>query len=198
MCLQEDDGGQAWRYCGEDCPVTSECPPGWADLGSGCYQVLRVASGVDKEAAEAICRQSGARLVSRSSLGRSLDLLEYYRDTAAASDRGCDTPGLGYWLGEAEVGGQCEVWVPGAGLLSHVDTRVARLSCGLSSLHGGNTLLQPLCEKRPGGQGGSFGTKVMLMMMMMMLMMMMMMVRAECQWGHQHQLIPLIPGQGRR
>ena len=143
--------------------MTPECPPGWADLGSGCYQVLRVEAGVTRLGAEAICSQYGARLVTRASLASSLDLLEYYRDTVAASDRGCDTPGLGYWLGEADIQGQCEVWIPGAGLLRHVDNKVARVSCDLVSLHGGNILMQPLCEKRPGqgeSQGEKFGTKV--------------------------------------
>ena len=143
--------------------MTSECPPGWADLGSGCYQVLRVEAGVDRAGAEAICSQYGAGLVTRASLASSLDLLEYYRDTVAASDRGCDAPGVGYWLGEADIRGKCEAWIPGAGLLRHVDNKVARLSCDLVSLHGGNILMQPLCEKRPGqqeSQGEQFGTKV--------------------------------------
>ena len=143
--------------------MTPECPPGWADLGSGCYQVLRVGGGVDREGAEAICGQYGARLVSRDSLATSPDLLEYYRDTVAASDRGCDAPGVGYWLGEADIRGECEAWLPGAGLLRRVDNKVARLSCDLVSLHGGNILMQPLCEKRPGqaeSQAEKFGTKV--------------------------------------
>ena len=125
--------------------------------------MLRVEAGVTRPGAEAICSQYGARLVTRASLASSLDLLEYYRDTVATSDRGCDTPGLGYWLGEADIQGQCEVWIPGAGLLRHVDNKVARVSCDLVSLHGGNILMQPLCEKRPGqgeSQGEKFGTKV--------------------------------------
>ena len=141
--------------------MTAECPPGWADLGSGCYQVLRVEAGVDREGAEAICAQYGARLVSRASLGTSLDLLEYFRDTVATSNRGCDGPGLGYWLA-GESRGQCEVWIPGAGVLRHVDNKVARVSCDLSSLHGDNIMMQPLCEKRSQelSQGEKFGTKV--------------------------------------
>ena len=59
-----------------------------------------------------------------------------------ASDRGCDTPGLGYWLGEADI-------------LRHVDNKGARVSCDLVSLHGGNILMQPLYEKMP-SQGEKF------------------------------------------
>merc|ERR1712064_160772 len=52
-----------WDYCEEGCPVSEECPQGWTNLSSGCYQILDVLGGVDKETAENICRQYGANLV---------------------------------------------------------------------------------------------------------------------------------------
>ena len=39
----------AWDYCEAGCPVTAECPPGWVQLPSGCYQTrLEVEAGVDR------------------------------------------------------------------------------------------------------------------------------------------------------
>ena len=48
---QEDEDGEqvAWDYCEAGCPVTAECPPGWVQLPSGCYQTrLEVEAGVDR------------------------------------------------------------------------------------------------------------------------------------------------------
>ena len=47
---EDEDGGQAaWDYCEAGCPVTAECPPGWVQLPSGCYQTrLEVEAGVDR------------------------------------------------------------------------------------------------------------------------------------------------------
>ena len=61
-----------------------------------------------------------------------------------ASDRGCDTPGLGYWLGEADIQGQGR---PPEATKGPVHWLV--------SLHGGNILMQPLYEKMP-SQGEKF------------------------------------------
>ena len=64
-----------------------------------------MAGGVDKETAEKICRQYGAKLVARP----SVDLKAYFKD------RDCEEHKRGYWLsGDAEaLGGQCKLWTPG-------------------------------------------------------------------------------------
>merc|ERR1719192_962304 len=78
-CFTQEEEGE-WDFCDVGCPVEVGCPNGWNKLQSGCYQDLNVSGGVDYEAADAVCAQYGARLVSSSSLEERQDLLEFYRN----------------------------------------------------------------------------------------------------------------------
>ena len=139
------DGDEDWDYCGGRCPVAQECPPGWVNLRSGCYQVLEVEGGVDMEASEVICAQYGAELMDKNSLATSLDLLEYYRDRPQE----CGGQGRGYWLSDGGSGGySCSGWIPDHGILNYVSNSVTHISCNVTSVMEGNVLMQPLCRKR--------------------------------------------------
>ena len=139
------DGDEDWDYCGDQCPVASECPPGWVNLRSGCYQVLEVDGGVDLEASEAICGQYGASLLDKQTLASSLDLLDYYR----GRPRECGGQGRGYWLSGGSGGYICSGWIPDHGILDYVSNSVTKIdSCNETSIMAGNVLMQPLCRKR--------------------------------------------------
>ena len=78
-------------------------------------QDLSVSGGVDVEAAEDICAQYGARLVSASSLEERKDLVELYRERGReVTESDCSSsssPGsLAYWL-RPEGEERCKVWL---------------------------------------------------------------------------------------
>ena len=102
-----------------------------------------MSGGVDYEAAEAVCAQYGARLVSSSSLEERQDLLEYYRNKREESD--CSADSQAYWL--RSEGGRCEVWLADSpGLSLPGQFKLTAAPCNLSQLD--SLQLQPLCETR--------------------------------------------------
>ena len=111
-----------------------------------------MSGGVDVEAAEDICAQYGARLVSSSSLEERQDLVELYRERGRERvESSCSSSppgGQAYWL---RPGGEerCEVWLADTADSTDLSLpgqfTVVRADCNdtqLADLH-----LQPLCIK---------------------------------------------------
>ena len=112
-----------------------------------------MSGGVDVEAAEDICAQYGARLVSTSSLEERKDLVELYRERGReVTESDCSSSsspgGQAYWL-RPEGEERCKVWLADSAdstdLALPGQFTVVKAACNLTQLAG--LSLQPLCIK---------------------------------------------------